>query len=64
MVVREATVRFNRPYAALAVATGHGRGIDGSAMVIPAPKWLRIPVFSAWVARVDNTADRDDSPFD
>ncbi len=46
---RRADIRFNRPYAVVAIATspsdGRGRGRGGP----PAP-WLGLPVFSAWVA--------------
>lgn len=50
---RHATVRFNRPFAVLAVATN--RGVDPAKpwrrVDLATPAWEGLPVFSAWVER-------------
>ncbi|MEZ0446795.1 serpin family protein [Cellulomonas sp. ICMP 17802] len=50
---RRATIRFQRPYAVLAVATGSvpdvARGWGSVDLGVPA--WEGVPVFGAWVAR-------------
>ena len=52
--VRHALLRFDRPYAVVAVALA-----DGSASSLPreAFPWHGIPVFSAWVAEPTDAAD-------
>jgi hypothetical protein len=52
--VRHADLRFDRPYAVVAVARA-----DGSASSVPreAFAWHGIPVFSAWVAEPSEATD-------
>ncbi len=46
--VRRATIRLNRPYAVLAVAS------QGAGLPVVGPEvWDRVPVFSAWVTTPD-----------
>ena len=47
---RRAEVRFNRPYAVLAIALGPRDRVSS---------WAEVPVFSAWVGRVDDTPHLD-----
>ena len=47
---RLAEVRFNRPYAVLAIALGPRDRVSS---------WADVPVFSAWVGRVDDTPRED-----
>ncbi len=55
MIVRRATVRFNRPYAVLATPAQRGREVDTLEGIVNSHHWLGVPVFSAWVAEVDDT---------
>lgn len=58
---REATVRFNRPYAVVALADSHAV-VDGVRVDLERPAWVGVPVFNAWVAEaVDADVARPDA---
>jgi len=56
-VCRYATVRFNRPYAVVAVATDRLVDETGRPTRADTPAWSGMPVFSAWVERPDPSAE-------
>ena len=60
-VVRVAELRFGHPFAVVAVAVAVDDGASGDppqGMSRPAPSpWHGLPVFSAWVAEVQDAAD-------
>ncbi len=54
---RRAEVRFNRPYAVVAVALDQQTEPEAPYRALPLgrPAWAGVPVFSAWVGRVEDT---------
>jgi hypothetical protein len=52
---RRLTLRFDRPYAAVAVAVDPPATSDSEKPAV-APAWFGVPVFSAWVAEPSETA--------
>jgi hypothetical protein len=58
---REAVVRFNRPYAVLAVALDEAPDQERGwgTRRLGAPAWDGLPVFSAWVGHADDTPPHD-----
>ncbi len=54
---RTLTLRFDRPYAAVAVAVEPPQPVDGSAGPgrPVARAWFGLPVFGAWVAEPSDT---------
>lgn len=53
VLTRRATIRFNRPYAVIAVARNEAVDVERRRGIrnMGAPDWANIPVFCAWVAR-------------
>jgi hypothetical protein len=51
--VRTATVRFDHPFAAVAITTGKDWSLESRDFVVS--PWHGIPVFSAWVAEPTET---------
>ncbi|MGZ4785172.1 MAG: hypothetical protein ACXV5S_05840 [Acidimicrobiales bacterium] len=56
---RRADVRFNRPYAVVAVALDHTTdpASPHRPVALGLPDWAGVPVFSAWVAEVEDSTD-------
>lgn len=56
--VRDLTIRFNRPYAVVAVTLAHAHTRQhGPREQIASDVWDRVPVFSAWVAAPIDASD-------